>query len=61
VQKDPNRSNYTDAALTPVVDGETETLEMFTHNAGARDAAAHARKIHDLTHGPAHAKEAVEA
>ena len=61
VQKDPNRRNYTDAALTPVVDGETETLEMFTHNAGARDAVAHARKIHDLTHGHAHAKEAVEA
>src|SRR5664280_891101 len=61
VRNDPNRRNYTDTALTPVVDGETETLEMFTHNVGARDAVAHARKIHDLTHGQGHAKEAVEA
>jgi hypothetical protein len=51
VQKDPNRRNYTDAALTPVVDGETETLEMFTHNEGARNEVLRTRKIHDLTHG----------
>jgi len=29
---------------------ETETLEMFTHNAGARDQVAHVRKVDALTH-----------
>ncbi|HEY1474153.1 MAG TPA: radical SAM protein [Pseudolabrys sp.] len=54
VQKDPDRHRYTDAALTPVVDGETETMELFTHNAGARSEVARTRKIHDLTHGTGH-------
>jgi len=51
VQKDPERRSYTDAALQPVAEGETETLEMFTHNEGARNEVARARKIHELTHG----------
>jgi hypothetical protein len=39
-----------------VTDGETETLEMFTHNAGARDAVVHQRRIAALTgHTPASA------
>src|SRR5262249_59368177 len=42
---------YTDLAMTPVTDDETETLEMFTHNAGARDLVAHVRKVDALTHG----------
>jgi radical SAM superfamily enzyme YgiQ (UPF0313 family) len=42
---------YTDLAMTPVTDEETETLEMFTHNAGARDQVAHVRKVDALTHG----------
>jgi hypothetical protein len=50
LRKDPERRAYTDQALSPVVDEETETLELFTHNAGARDAVAHARKISALTH-----------
>jgi hypothetical protein len=49
---------YMDAAITPVSDDETETLEMFTHNAAARDQVAHIRKIAELTSGkspaPAH-------
>ena len=42
---------YTDVAMTPVTDEETDTLEMFTHNAGARDQVAHVRKVDALTHG----------
>jgi radical SAM superfamily enzyme YgiQ (UPF0313 family) len=42
---------YTDLAMTPVSDEETETLEMFTHNDGARSQVAHARKVDALTHG----------
>ena len=60
VRKDPNRHLYTDAALTPVEDGETETLEMFTHNEGARNEVARTKRIHELTHGGA-AAEHVEA
>ncbi|MEA2996266.1 MAG: hypothetical protein QOG74_1815, partial [Alphaproteobacteria bacterium] len=44
VRNDPDRRNYMDAALAPVEDGETETLEMITHNKGARDEVARTRK-----------------
>jgi hypothetical protein len=37
-----------------VVDDETETLELFTHNEGARNEVVRTRKIHDLTHGTGH-------
>jgi tRNA A37 methylthiotransferase MiaB len=51
VRKDPRRHDYTDAALAPVVDEETETLEMFTHNEGARNEVVRTRKIAELTSG----------
>jgi hypothetical protein len=54
VRNDPNRHSHADAALTPVVDDETETLELFTHNEGARNEVVRTRKIHDLTHGTGH-------
>ena len=53
VRRDPLRHHYTDQALTPVRDDETETLEMFTHNQEARDEVVRARKIAALTHGRA--------
>jgi radical SAM superfamily enzyme YgiQ (UPF0313 family) len=40
---------YTDQAMTPVSDDETQRLELFTHNKSARDAVDHARKIKILT------------
>jgi hypothetical protein len=40
-----------DQAITPVCAGETETLEMFTHNAAARSQVAHIRKVAELTSG----------
>jgi hypothetical protein len=49
VSKDPNGMAYTDLAMTPAADDETETLEIFTQNQGARDAVGHARKIKALT------------
>jgi hypothetical protein len=36
---------YTDQAMTPVDDDETQRLELFTHNKSARDAVDHARGI----------------
>jgi hypothetical protein len=50
VKKEQKLSAYTDLALTPVADDETETLELFTHNVGARDEVVHRRKIDALTH-----------
>jgi len=51
VQKDPNRYFYTDQAMAPVADDETETLELLTHSAAARQAVAHSQKIAHLTSG----------
>jgi hypothetical protein len=52
VRNDPQRKNYTDAALAPVDGDETETMEMFTHNEGARNEVARSKKIAALTgHG----------
>jgi radical SAM superfamily enzyme YgiQ (UPF0313 family) len=51
IMRDANRMAYMDEALAPVADDEEERLEMFTHNAGARDAVVHARKVAALTHG----------
>jgi len=47
------RKPYMDAAVMPVSDNETETLEMFTHNAAARSQVAHIRKVAALTSGKA--------
>jgi hypothetical protein len=40
---------YCDPALAPVADGDTETLELFTHNEGARSAVQHSRRIKEIT------------
>lgn len=42
---------YTDLAMTPVTDEETDTLDMFTHNDAARNQVAHVRKVGALTQG----------
>jgi hypothetical protein len=49
VSRDPNGMTYTDLAMTPVKDDETENLEIFTHNQAARDGVAHAKKVKALT------------
>jgi hypothetical protein len=56
VQKDPRRYLYTDQAMTPVTDDETERLELFTHSDAARQAVEHAHKIAHLTHAGARAE-----
>ncbi len=53
VEADPDRFAYSDAALAPVVDDETDTLDMFIHTSAAKDAVVHARKIDELIHGAA--------
>jgi hypothetical protein len=49
VKKDPNRYTYTDLAMTPVTEDETERLELFTHSDAAREAVAHVHKVEQLT------------
>jgi hypothetical protein len=61
LQKNPNRYAYTDVAMTPVTEGETEKLELFTHSDAARQAVAHAHKIEQLTGAHKAAKAAAHA
>jgi hypothetical protein len=49
IQKDPDRHKYTDQAMTPVAEDETDRLELFTHSDAAREAVAHAHKVAQLT------------
>jgi radical SAM superfamily enzyme YgiQ (UPF0313 family) len=49
IERDSDRLSYMDQALTPVAENETDTLELFTHNEGARQAVRHSRKIAELT------------
>jgi Radical SAM superfamily len=61
LQKNPNRYAYTDVAMTPVTEGETDKLELFTHSDAARQAVAHAHKIEQLTGAHKAAKAAAHA
>jgi Radical SAM superfamily len=51
VLKDQRRYAYMDRALTPVTAEETGTLELFSHNAAARNEVVRTRRIAELTHG----------
>ena len=51
IKKDPQRLRYIDQALTPVSEGETQSLELFPHTDDARHAVEHARKVAHLTGG----------
>ena len=53
IRRDPNRHTYMDDALMPVVDSETQMLELFTHSASAREAVKHIRHVEDVTHAGA--------
>jgi hypothetical protein len=50
LQRNPNRYKYTDIAMTPVAEDETERLDLFTHSDAARQAVAHVHKIDQLIH-----------
>jgi Radical SAM superfamily len=50
VLADPNRTQYTDEALSPIEDDESETRELLTHNQSARDAVKHVQRVAELTH-----------
>lgn len=48
IAADPNSRAYTDLAMSPVREDETENLELFTQHGAARDAVEHARKVKTL-------------
>ena len=49
IARDPQASAYTDRALTPVTEGEDETLDLTTMTTGGRAAVAHIKKVAALT------------
>ncbi|MGE0503037.1 MAG: radical SAM protein [Rhizobiaceae bacterium] len=50
ISRDPASKTYTDRALTPVIEDEEETLDLFTKTTGGTAAVTHVRKIAELTH-----------
>jgi hypothetical protein len=61
LQGDPNRYRYTDVAMTPVAEDETERLDLFTHSDAARQAVAHVHKIDQLIHSTKDSKAGAAA
>ncbi len=57
IKRDPASRTYTDLALTPVEEAETEHLEMFEHTGAAKAAVAKAKARADATRGAAVAAE----
>ena len=49
LKKDPNKRNYMDLALTPVVDDEFDSFEMFSATAAAKTAVSKIRKTETRT------------
>jgi hypothetical protein len=54
IKRDPNRRAYMDQALSPVLDDELETLEMFTSNQAAKAVVEKVRR-EEKAHARAHA------
>jgi hypothetical protein len=48
IKASPDRYKYTDAAMAPVLEDETSTLELLTHSDAARQAVQHERKVAQL-------------
>ena len=44
LKRDPEARNYTDLALTPVIEDEFNSLELFTHTEAAKSAVTKIRK-----------------
>ena len=57
IKRDPANRTYTDLALAPVEEAETEHLEMFEHTDAAKAAVAKAKARADATRGAAVAAE----
>jgi radical SAM superfamily enzyme YgiQ (UPF0313 family) len=49
IKADPRKSAYIDQALTPAVEEDLDSLELFNQNDAARNAALHDRRVRALT------------
>ncbi|MET1415752.1 B12-binding domain-containing radical SAM protein [Roseibium sp. HPY-6] len=48
IQQDPQGANYSDFAIQPVTDAESENLEIFTLNDAAKEAVAKAKRQKEI-------------
>lgn len=51
ISRDSNRLNYRDHALLRMDDDDEGALQLLTQTSSAKQAAAHQKKVFDLTHG----------
>ena len=49
IRTDPNRHAYSDLALTPSDENDSENMQLLTHSKAAQAAVVHVRKVRDLT------------
>jgi radical SAM family protein len=49
IKADPRKNDYMDQALTPVVEEDLDSLELFNQNAASRNAVQHERHVRELT------------
>jgi radical SAM superfamily enzyme YgiQ (UPF0313 family) len=49
IKADPRKKAYMDQALTPVVEEDSDSLELFNQNDAARNAVQHERYVRELT------------
>jgi hypothetical protein len=52
ISRDPNRLAYRDRALSRSDDDDEGALELLTQTLSAKQAAAHQKKVFELTHRP---------
>lgn len=53
IMRDPKRFEYSDQAMSRATDDDDLMSDLLTQTQGAKDAAAHQRKVFDLTHSKA--------
>lgn len=51
ISRDPDHLKYMDQALSRVSDDDEATLQLLTQTSSAKQAAAHQKKVFNLTHG----------
>jgi hypothetical protein len=49
IKADPRKKAYMDLALTPAVEEDLDSLELFNQNGAARNAVQHLRNVRELT------------
>jgi hypothetical protein len=50
ISRDPDRLQYSDRALSRIGDDDDDSLQLLTQTSSAKQAAAHQKKVFNLTH-----------